>query len=716
MDFNQSLRGAAWRAHSEGRLDEAEKGYRLLLGKAPQADDASNLGALLRAGGRLGEASAHYIYWLGIFKEDKQLLMNALNAWRDLGDNEQCETSIQAFLERNGYDRDLVLSLARTHIDSSQYEKGIKILKAEGKKESLDAGALIDMGRGLTIQGDLGEAEECFQRAALVEEQSKVAVSNLVSIKCKRGDFKNAVRIFRENKVGNDIPAELAASGASALMGNGEFEEAILLLRDLCYKYPSKSDYWLNLAACLKSIKNTIRCHNTLKTAQLWCPHSVLVRHAVAQSYCELGISGKAGDVLMHTILEEEFIRDEFLYNVQFLGSGYGIVGKEDLRNLVSRWEKEKTKTFQGAIWADHMRDKKNILKIGYLSGDFNSHPVGRFMLPIIEAHDRDRVHITCISSTTRRDGVTQDIIGATDEWLEISQLNDAEAARVVSDAEIDILVELGGYTSGSRLGVLMTRPAIKQLSYLGYFAPTYLSCIDGWIGDEALFSTLDEADIADKNLRMIDGGYMVYNAVTLPEVRRVRGSEFRFGSFNHSRKITRDTLNLWSEVLKKCHESVIVLKSISFVEPEEEVRIRKLFEGNGIDGDRIRTIPWVKGWQSHVEKYNEIDVSLDCIPYGGATTSCEALSMGVPVITLKGSGMVGMLTASINISAGRECDIADDWDKFIEKAVAYYRNGIRINEEREALRTSWRRSKLHDAKRVASGLERIYLDELVTC
>ena len=158
--------------------------------------------------------------------------------------------------------------------------------------------------------------------------------------------------------------------------------------------------------------------------------------------------------------------------------------------------DKPKTAKFW-PLWADLLLEpnKGRRLRIGYLSADLCNHPVGRFLLPVLKHHDRKTVEVWGISCGPHRDWITEHIQENCEHWIDCRFHNDTIAARMIADQRLDVLVELGGYTSGSRLGILVHRPAPIQLSYLGFPAPTYLSCVDGWLGDEVLFGGLSPTD-----------------------------------------------------------------------------------------------------------------------------------------------------------------------------------------------------------------------------
>ena len=189
-------------------------------------------------------------------------------------------------------------------------------------------------------------------------------------------------------------------------------------------------------------------------------------------------------------------------------------------------------------------------------------------MLPILKYHDQTSFEIWCIDGTPNHDWINDQLKQHADHWVSIKHLNGLQAARLISDQQLDVLIELGGFTGGSRLDCLVHRPCNIQLSYLGYPAPTYLNCIDGWIGDQELFSTLSPDESEPHKLLCINGGYMVFDpGAGIPEPNQKYSKTFRFGCFNHARKLTNETIKLFCKVLKECPGSTLYLKSISFHE-----------------------------------------------------------------------------------------------------------------------------------------------------
>ena len=214
-------------------------------------------------------------------------------------------------------------------------------------------------------------------------------------------------------------------------------------------------------------------------------------------------------------------------------------------------------------------------------------------------------------------------------------------------------------------------------MSYLGYPAPTHLNCIDGWIGDQELFSTLKLTDRTAHSLLYINGGYMAFDpGAGIPEPKQVQSETFRFGCFNHARKLTKPTIALFCEVLRECPQATLHLKSISFHEKDEQIRIGEKFQQHGIEPERLIILDWVKGGLNHLTCYNQIDVALDPFPYGGATTTAEALWMGVPVVSRRHSGIAGCLSSSLLSYGNQRQWIAGSNKEYLNIAQTLYGQG----------------------------------------
>jgi predicted O-linked N-acetylglucosamine transferase (SPINDLY family) len=683
----------------------------MLLGGVPVVDDAINLGALLRGQGRLKEAISHYQEWLQVFPDQLTFSLNAANCFREAEAYEAGEALIKQRLESNPKQPNLELALAQTWLAAGRIKESRQLLEQLLKKNPTLLEAWMDLGVACSRAGDLRGALQAFEQSQALKPNDWRLVANRITILKDLGAFAEAEKLLK------GIPAEARQQSvvrgalAGLLMAQQQMEEAANEFQLLAEQEPEQAVHWLNWAACLRSLKYTVAPLKIIKRGLQYCPDHLELIQALGQSLAEMGQQEAAMLVLDKTKKAEVLKRSNQLFNRQFLGAGYGLISPAQLMEEARLWEEQQKQLGIGRLWPDYLLkplgDRK--LRIGYLSSDFCNHPVGRFLLMLLKHHNKFRVEVWGFNAGPYKDNISELLKANCEHWIDLQHLNDLQAARLVTDQRLDVLVELGGYTGLSRIGVMVHHPAPVQLSYLGYFAPTYLKAIQGWIGDQALFSGLSDVDQMAHQLLKVPGGYMAFEPGELPLPARAGHPRFCFGSFNHARKLTPRTIELWCRLLKAIPNTDLVLKSISFLETAEQERVQRLFEAAGLEPGRLRLLGWIEGGINHLSQYKEIDVALDPMPYGGATTTCEALWMGVPVVSLAGAGMVGRLSSSILEGANCQSWIAVDSNQYVSIAMELAAQGPRQQQERIALREKVAASPLGNAKRLSQELENIY-------
>ena len=252
-----------------------------------------------------------------------------------------------------------------------------------------------------------------------------------------------------------------------------------------------------------------------MQRALCYEPSNEDVQEALTQILGEMAKNEATNRCMTLWPKNSQHTKDIHLFNRHFLGVGTGECNSQELAERARVWEENYQSEYNSNLWKDTIQQptNKRKLRIGYLSSDLANHPVGRFLLPVLSNHDKDTVEIWALSSGSHNDWITGHIRERVDHWIDLRFLSISEAARIVADIGLDIIIELGGFSADSRLKLLCHRPAPIQLSYLGYPGPTYLRCIDGWIGDEVLFEQLDPIDSTAHKLIEINGGYMVFDS-----------------------------------------------------------------------------------------------------------------------------------------------------------------------------------------------------------
>ena len=353
-------------------------------------------------------------------------------------------------------------------------------------------------------------------------------------------------------------------------------------------------------------------------------------------------------------------------------------------------------------------------LRVGYCSSDFRFHSVANFLLPILAQHDRTRYEIFAYANVQRPDAVTERIRSICTGWVDATRLGDAElAARIVAD-RIDILVDLNGHTPGERLEVFRRRPAPLQLTWLGFPGTTGLGCFDARITDAwADPPGLTDAHFTEK-LERLARGFLAYRPIIDPPVHAPlppssTADVMTFGCFNNAAKIGKSALALWAQTLAAVPNARLVLKAHQLEDRLVADDLRRLVREAGIRADKVDLLPPVGAYTQHLRAYDGIDIALDSFPYHGTTTTCEALLMGVPVVTLAGTTHASRVGVSLLTRLGRPEFVADNEADFIAICRKLASDAKGLEELRRGLRTQLLSSALYDAASVTRDLEALF-------
>ncbi len=357
----------------------------------------------------------------------------------------------------------------------------------------------------------------------------------------------------------------------------------------------------------------------------------------------------------------------------------------------------------------DNKPDPERPLRIGYVSGDFREHPVARFFVPLLEHHDGRQFAAYCYSSASQTDGFTAHLRGLAAGWRNIAGVRDDAAAELIRKDRIDILVDLSAHTAGNRLLVFAQKPAPVQATYLAYCSTTGLDAIDFRITDRYLDPPERSAECYTEKPAYIPDAYWCYlepkfaPAVQALPARAV--GAVTFGCLNSPAKMSAIALDLWRRILQRTPGSRLLL--YAHVGSHRQ-RIAEFFSAGGVNADRVEFVgklPMV----DYLALYGRIDVALDPFPFCGGTTSCDALWMGVPFVSLAGDTAVSRAGVSLLSNVGLPELVADCPDEYVDKAAVLAGDLSRLAEIRAKLRSRMRQSPLMDAKRFARGMESVY-------
>jgi protein O-GlcNAc transferase len=325
-------------------------------------------------------------------------------------------------------------------------------------------------------------------------------------------------------------------------------------------------------------------------------------------------------------------------------------------------------------------------LRIGFLSPDLRNHAVVRFLHPALRHLDPARFQTVCYHTHPDSDDDTERVRRAAALFRHIPALSDDDLLRLIAADQIDILVDLAGHTDGNRRTLLARRAAPVQVNWIGYPASTGIPNLDFRIVDEITDPSSDPCpgpqplpgdfaqSFATERLVRLPRCFLCYSPSpeAPPAQPRPPGHHpVVFGSFNKAAKISGPTVELWSALLRAVPGSRLLLKAKALGDPAVRERLAARFAAAGLEPDRLEMLPITVSIPDHLASYNRVDIALDTFPYNGTTTTCEALHMGVPVVTLAGRTHASRVGASLLTAAGLPELVAHTPERFIAAAAA---------------------------------------------
>ena len=356
--------------------------------------------------------------------------------------------------------------------------------------------------------------------------------------------------------------------------------------------------------------------------------------------------------------------------------------------------------------------DKK--LRIGYVSPDFRQHAVANFILPFLRDFDAENFSVTCYQ-TSKKDAVTERLKRHHVSWKDLSGRSPRTAARLIAEDHVDILVDLSGHSQNSCLPIMVYKPAPVQVSAIGYTATTGLAEIDFFLSDKVCLPEKEQpAGFTEKILRT-EHCHLCYAPGIVRDMPpagiqapMLQNEYITYGSFNNFAKVTDEVLYLWRAILEQVRDSILVIKSkVCSIQSGREIVLERL-KKMSFPLNRVELRPYSP---DYLEQYREIDVALDTFPYNGGLTTCEALYMGVPVVTLRGKSHGSRFGASIMTSADLNELVAQNGMEYVKKAVQLGRRKELIAGYHAGLREHLLKSALMDSRQYMKEIEACYHD-----
>jgi predicted O-linked N-acetylglucosamine transferase (SPINDLY family) len=692
--------------HQAGRLGPAEMAYAAHLAAAPGDSEARHLlGVLRHQQGRTAEgrelirAAIALAPSVGAYHANLGILEAAL------GDS---AAAVAAF------DRACALAAAITE-QIRPMRAAANLAAGDHARAEADYSELVSTApedgsawRGLALarhaRGDAGGALPAYRRAVALMPEDVAATNGLGAALLDTGSAGEALAVLERAAASAPPWGPLLANLGNARRATGDARGAVEALRRALACDPENATTLANLAAVLSEEGVLGEAAELCRQALRIAPDDAAARSNLAACLFD------AGDVAAAVGMWRENAGDpragsNALYALNFLPAS----SRASLHAAAREWaalHAHAGPATHPAAFAN-TRDRDRRLRVGLVSPDLRSHSVAWFLLPVLEALDGAAVEIHAFAELPVEDPITARIREHVAAWHPTAGQSDGAMTEAIRAAGIDVLVDLAGHTAGSRLAPFARRAAPVQMSWLGYPEVTGIDAIDWRITDNAVDPPGTEAPgpAGERPLRLASGFHAYRLPEGAPDVQPRTGSGIVFGSFNNWPKHSPDCLSAWAEILGRVPDARLILKNKAMGDPATRAAMRAFFAGRGVDPDRIDAMVRVSDPRGHLALYGLVDIALDPFPYNGVTTTCEALSMGVPVVALRGTTSAGRVGSALLERVGCPELVADTRAAYIARAVELAGDRRRLATYRVTLRDRVAGSPLGDPAKVAQEL-----------
>ncbi len=566
------------------------------------------------------------------------------------------------------------------------------------------------LGIALHDQGKLDESVECFHRALELDPNDFAAHNSLGTILQHRRAFDQAEQHYRRAIMLQPNFAEAQTNLGALLANQDRAEEALSHFLKASQLMPNAPLAFSNLAGLYLKIG---QLDESIKASR----HAIELNPDYAAPHRHLGVclhflgqTDRAIQALCAAVRLDPVDAQQhstLLYTLNY-HSGYDPQAVfAEHRAWAARHADPLT-----AASAPHANDRTpgRRLRVGYVSPHFREHAVNFFSEPILASHDHEAFEIFCYADVGNPDDVTRRLQPYADQWRDIVGHSDLAASDLMRRDQIDVLVDLAGHIIGNRLTIFAHKPAPIQVTYLGYQNTTGMRAMDYRLTD----AWSDPPDTNDEfyieKLVRLPGPFFCYrpspDAPPPGPLPALTNGHVTFGSFNFFGKVNLHVLDAWAEILRTVERSRLILLAAAPKEVKPYVLGR--FERQGIGADRIELCE-LRPNAEYLKLISQVDIALDPFPLNGHTTTCDALWMGVPVVTLAGRTYASRFGGSALVHLGLRDLIAESREQYFERAVQWARDVDRLRQLRGDLRPRMAASPLVDARTFTRGLEAEY-------
>lgn len=735
--------------HQAGRLSQAEAIYQQILQVVPNHPDALHLSGLIALRGGKSEIAVGLISRaISVNPSNPTYYINLGNALKDQGRLEEAILNYQQALSLKPDFAEACNNLGNALKEQGNLEAAIESFRRSLALKPNFAETHSNLGNALKDQGRLEEAIACYGQALLLKPDYAEAYNNLGAALKAQNKLDAAIESYRMAVSLKSDFVDAHNNLGNALMAQGKLEAAIASFYQSLLIKPDFAEAHNNLGNALKDqgkldaavesfqraleIKSdfaeahsnlglALQKQSKMDKAIAHYNKALAIKPDYAEAYNNLGLAlqeqGKLDEAIdsYHKALALRPIYPKAHSNLLFALSFYSKCLPDTYLAEARHYGNTVMQGIQPyTSWSGYPANTAErgvqTLRIGLVSGDFRAHPVGFFLEGILANLNPARVELVAYSMSPQEDELTARIRPCFVAWNIIVGLSDEAAARKIHEDGIHILVDLAGHTAGNRLPMFALKPAPVQVSWLGYFATTGLSGIDYLMADPVSVQESQRKHFTETvwylpETRLCFTPPANKTGLELTPLPAMQNGYITFGCFQNLTKVNNVVLAAWGRIFLALPEARLWLQSSQMNCSTAREYLQHRLAHVGIMPERV-IIEGHAPRADYLAAYANVDIILDTFPYPGGTTTCEALWMGVPTLTLAGGTLLARQGASMLTSAGLEDWIASDEDDYVTRTLFHVTDIDRLAQLRSGLRQKVLASPLFNTPRFAQHLE----------
>lgn len=693
---------------SLNKLDQAEASYKKALKIDP--DNALmqfNLALIYQEQDRFVEAETHYQKAIKIKPDFVSAHINLGVTYKAKKQLQEAEICFRNVLDLSPEHLGAYINLGTLLKETGRADEAEKCFKTALDICPHEAETYNNQGIILREMGKAVEAESFFMKALSIEI-TKEPLKNLGLAFLDQGRFAEAEVCFRKAlELSPDYLDALCNLGL-VLMEMGRHPEAVSTYENALEINPAQIGVLCNLSIALNAQGYLSKAEACLRKGLEISPDFVNLHLNLGLNYLHQGLVQQAiASFLQALEIQPDYLtaQSNLLFSINYSSYHSAEYRMEQARKYGHMASQKASAPY--STWSYSSPER---LRVGVVSGDLHNHAVAYFLENLVSQIDATQIDLIAYPTKCRNDQITARLKPHFSAWKSLTGLNDQAAAQLIHDDGVHILIDLSGHSAGNRLPVFAWKPAPVQVSWLGYYATTGLEAMDYFIADEISVPKTDQSQFTEKIKYLPDTRlcFTVPDAVLeVSALPAMKNGYVTVGCFQNRAKVSEDVLSLWAKVLHALPDLKLRWQCKSFEDSNTREQVIQRMSELGIRAERISLFSLVDR-NAYLAAHAEVDLILDTFHFPGGTTTCEALWMGVPTLTLAGDTLIARQGASLLTAAGLGDWVVNNKEEYVSKAITFCSNLEKLASLRAGLRSQVLASPLFDGQRFAKNMENV--------